>query len=126
MSMHEDDVFRVVLPAAAKAEFLEAIAAAAAADGRPSPAAEEEQVPQDAARAFRFDPASIGAMGLVCLKFAATAVAGHVICRAFDRAVLEPFRKKAPIVVVDARGRRYEVTAQNIELLRRVLAEPES
>lgn len=115
MANEDEDWFQIIMPADAKAAFIADLAAAAREIGKAPPTPNEAEVSEAEARALKFDPVTVAA-ALVVLKFVATTAAGHLICKTLDKIVKErPTRAK--IVVVDPRGLRYEVTAENLDKL---------
>jgi hypothetical protein len=116
-----ENIFQILLPEDDRAVFLAAVAAVAEAEGASAVAFDEEPVAKGDGRALQFDPITLGVGALMALKFTATAVAGHVICRAFDKMITERIMK-SEIVVIDSQGREYRVKkAEGLSLLRRKL-----
>jgi hypothetical protein len=121
MTESDNNIYQILLPEDDRVVFLEAVAAVAAAERASAVAFDEEAVANGDARALQFDPVTVGAVAVMALKFTATAIAGHVICRAFDKMIAERV-VKSEIVVIDSQGREYRVKkAEALSLLRRKL-----
>ena len=117
MASEDEDLIQVVLPDDQKAAFREALAAAASEENVSAPVVDESPVSDDQRRALNFEPTT-AAIAFVVLKFAAEAIAAHLICKAFDKLVLDKFKK---FIVIDPQGRQYEVKAENLDQVRQQL-----